>query len=152
LLLRADAEDAAGLQRIQDLISGDLERWGKRENLKVTWRGPDAIAAPSAAPNSPDNPISPTERAHSAGARASQDRLKLAAAGALGIALIVIVHLTLAGAATVFPLWLGWTAAGVLLTPAIVVVLHAIGPFLVLFATRSRELRHTICPYPRRPA
>ena len=45
LLLRADANDADGLQRIQDIITGDLERWGARENLKVVWRRADPLTA-----------------------------------------------------------------------------------------------------------
>jgi hypothetical protein len=75
----------------------------------------------------------------------------LTAAGGLGIALIVIVHLTLAGAATVLPLWLGWTAAGVLLIPAIVVVLHTVGP-LTIFGVVRHTLGRGPLHYPSAPA
>jgi hypothetical protein len=63
-------------------------------------------------------------------------RLMLTAAGGVGLALIVVAHLTLAGAATVIPLWLGWSAAGVLLVPAIVVAFHAVGPLTVFGVVR----------------
>jgi hypothetical protein len=141
LLLRADADDADGLRRIQDVISGDLERWGKRENLQVAWRGPDQLSPQSAALSSADNPFPQANRAQTTGASAGHHRLKLAAAGGLGIALIVIVHLTVAGAATVVPLWLGWTAAGVLLIPAIVVVLHAAAPLTIFGVVRHTHRR-----------
>jgi hypothetical protein len=54
LRLRADAMDADGLQRIQDVMTGDLERWGARENLKVAWRDPDPLSLQSVVPESTD--------------------------------------------------------------------------------------------------
>jgi hypothetical protein len=38
LALHADAADEASLTRIQDMIAGRLEKFGRRENLSVTWR------------------------------------------------------------------------------------------------------------------
>lgn len=38
LALRAEADDAASLRRIEDLITADIERFGTREHLTVTWR------------------------------------------------------------------------------------------------------------------
>jgi hypothetical protein len=35
--LRAEADDAASLRRIEGLIAADLERFGTREHLTVTW-------------------------------------------------------------------------------------------------------------------
>ena len=40
LTLRAEAADEESLQRIQDLISSRLERFGRRDQLKVTWEQP----------------------------------------------------------------------------------------------------------------
>jgi hypothetical protein len=37
LTLRADAADEESLTRIQDMIAGRLEKFGRRENLSVTW-------------------------------------------------------------------------------------------------------------------
>lgn len=41
LVLRAEAGDAASLRRIEDLIAADLERFGTREHLTVSWRNGD---------------------------------------------------------------------------------------------------------------
>lgn len=38
LTLRADATDEDNLQRVQDLVAEHLERFGKRDQLKVTWQ------------------------------------------------------------------------------------------------------------------
>jgi len=136
LLLRADANDADGLRQIQDVVSGDLERWGRRENLKVVWCGPDPLSAESAAPHSADNAVSQTNRPENKAPPTGHRQLMLSAAGGLGIALIVLVHLTLAGVITVFPLWLGWTAAGVILVPAMTLAVHAIGPLTIIGVVR----------------
>jgi hypothetical protein len=136
LRLRANANDTDGLRRIQDIISGDLERWGKRENLQVVWREPDALSAPAGVARPTDNPAPQNEPIGAASPNSRQRRLMLTAAGGVGIALILLAHLTLAGAATVIPLWLGWTAAGVLLVPAAVVALHAVGPLTIFGIVR----------------
>lgn len=41
LTVRVEAADAQGLQQLQELISRDLERFGKRRQLTVTWRQPE---------------------------------------------------------------------------------------------------------------
>ena len=38
LTLRAEAADQDTLTRIQDLVTGRLEKFGRREHLTVTWR------------------------------------------------------------------------------------------------------------------
>jgi hypothetical protein len=136
LLLRVDANDADDLQRIQGVISSDLERWGRRENLRVAWLAPKSLSAQSALAYPTDNPVATNEPPGTKLPDTRHHRLMLTAAGGAGIALIMLAHLTLAGAAAVFPLWLGWTAAGVLLVPAIVVVLHAVGPLTVFGVVR----------------
>jgi hypothetical protein len=52
LTLRAEAADPGSLARIQDLVAGRLEKFGRREQLTVTWQ---AAQAPGSAP-SPDTP------------------------------------------------------------------------------------------------
>jgi hypothetical protein len=37
LTLRAAADDAASLKRIQDMLTTRLENFGRRERLTVTW-------------------------------------------------------------------------------------------------------------------
>jgi hypothetical protein len=38
LVLRAEAADQDSLTRIQDLVGGRLEKFGRREHLTVTWQ------------------------------------------------------------------------------------------------------------------
>lgn len=40
LTLRARAADEENLQRIQELITGRLEKFGRRDHLTVTWQQP----------------------------------------------------------------------------------------------------------------
>ena len=48
LTLRAEAADEESLQLVQDLVTRDIERFGSREHLKVSWHRPDPpISAPA---------------------------------------------------------------------------------------------------------
>ena len=38
LTLRAEAADEEDLQRVQDIVTRDIERFGSREHLKVSWQ------------------------------------------------------------------------------------------------------------------
>jgi hypothetical protein len=40
LRLRAEATDEAGLRRIQDMLTTRLEKFGRREQLTVSWQPP----------------------------------------------------------------------------------------------------------------
>jgi hypothetical protein len=42
LVLRVQAADEDSLRRIQDVITRDLGRFGRREHLTVNWHRPDA--------------------------------------------------------------------------------------------------------------
>jgi hypothetical protein len=42
LTLHAEAEDQESLQRIQDIVTRDIERFGKRRRLTVTWQRTNA--------------------------------------------------------------------------------------------------------------
>jgi len=44
LTVRAEAASEENLQRIQDLIARNLERFGRREHLMVHWQRPQAPA------------------------------------------------------------------------------------------------------------
>ena len=44
LTVRIDATNEEDLQRIQNLITGNLERFGRRDQLKVNWQPPEAPA------------------------------------------------------------------------------------------------------------
>ena len=45
LAVRAEAADEQSLQRIQDLLTARLEKFGRREHLTVNWRRSEAAAA-----------------------------------------------------------------------------------------------------------
>ncbi len=45
LTVRAEAANEENLQGIQNLITRNLERFGRRDHLKVTWQRPVAPAA-----------------------------------------------------------------------------------------------------------
>jgi len=50
LTLRAEAADEESLQRVQGIIARDVERFGKRDQLAVTWqRAPSPNAQPGQA-------------------------------------------------------------------------------------------------------
>lgn len=138
LLLRAESHDTGALRRIQDVISCDLERWGVRENLKVLWSTPDLRSAEStisdAAYDRGRNADTPDTEFRPAG----RHRALLVSAGALGVALMIVAHLTLAGVVVSIPLWLGWTAMGVMLVPALTLLVHAVGPLTIIGVLRHR--------------
>ena len=45
LTLRAEAGDRESLQRVQDIIARDIERFGKRNQLTVSWQRAHASSA-----------------------------------------------------------------------------------------------------------
>jgi hypothetical protein len=45
LTLRAEAEDQGSLQRVQDIVTRDIERFGKRRQLTITWQPTNAHSA-----------------------------------------------------------------------------------------------------------
>ncbi len=44
LTLHAEAADEEDLQRVQGIVAGDIERFGRREHLRVNWQRPEAPA------------------------------------------------------------------------------------------------------------
>jgi len=45
LTLLAEATDENSLRQIQDLFAGRLEKFGRREHLRVAWQRPEADTA-----------------------------------------------------------------------------------------------------------
>jgi hypothetical protein len=46
LTLRAEAPDEESLRRLQDRVSERLQRFGRRDNLTVTWTTPHGVSKP----------------------------------------------------------------------------------------------------------
>lgn len=92
LTVRVDATDEQNLHRIQDIITRDIERFGRRDQLTVTWQRPEP--PPGSAPDQrPKHPAAPTAP------RGRHTTIILTTAGALAIALTAALHLGLGGAA-----------------------------------------------------
>jgi len=101
IALRIDAADEQNLQRIQQIITRDIERFGRREHLSVAWRNLDPPADPATAPPS-------LRTSHTRPARRALAGTGLLT-GLLAVVALVGVHLGLGSAAAA---WLGWTAVG----------------------------------------
>jgi hypothetical protein len=44
LTLRVEATDEDGLERIQDIITRNFNRFGRRERLTVDWQRPETLS------------------------------------------------------------------------------------------------------------
>ncbi|HKS43692.1 MAG TPA: DUF2218 domain-containing protein [Amycolatopsis sp.] len=125
LILRAQAADQQNLRRIQDVITWNLSRFGRRDHLKVHWH--DVLQSGEAeAPSEP--PPSGRRQGH-------RRTTILTTLGVVGIALLVVAHLGLGGAMVAALRWLGWSAVGVVAIPVLVVLAHAAAP-AILFGLR----------------
>jgi hypothetical protein len=127
IALRIDAADEQNLRRIQQIITRDIERFGRREHLSVAWRNLDPAADPATAP-----PPLRTGNARPA-------RRALAGTGLLAVVALVGVHLGLGSAAAA---WLGWTAVGGLSLAVLALVgVHVAVPVAAIRLRRHRFRR-----------
>ncbi|MEV0173140.1 DUF2218 domain-containing protein [Streptomyces sp. NPDC050803] len=107
LVLRVEADDEEGLRRLQELLAAHIGRFGRREELRVDWQG-SGTATPE-----PERPAPPS----------SSRRRRLAWVGTAAlVAVVVAVHLGLAGALLSAPRWTGWAAVGVVAAVALKVM------------------------------
>jgi len=150
LILRAEADNEEDLRRIQNLVAERLEKFGRRDHLTVTWQQPTAPAAEHEEPDSADEPRAAHAEQADVARPGHRATIILAAAGALGIALAVAAHLGLGVAALVASHWLGWTALGVVIVPAVIVLGHVLAPASVIglrhLATRGSGHSHRVRP------
>ncbi|MEJ1213704.1 MULTISPECIES: DUF2218 domain-containing protein [unclassified Streptomyces] len=112
--MQVDAEDEHDLRRLQALVTGHLERFGRRDGLQVSWERAGSAADPDA---------SGTAGASSGTDTARRRRLEL-----LGVAAAAVVflaaHLGLGGAVAASWRWTGGAVGalgGVFLVKAAVV-------------------------------
>jgi hypothetical protein len=125
LTLHVEATDTENLHRIQALLGWNLTRFGRRDQLTVAWQ--------------PDNrPDEPGEDGEHTARRGHRRTITLAATGALGVVLMIAVHLGVGGGALAAARWLGWTAAGLVITPILLVVGHAAIPMALVRLHRRR--------------
>ena len=117
LVVRVQAAEPEHRQRIQELIERNLSRFGRRDQLTVSWQDLAADTEEPAAPVS--------------GPRGHRRAITLAASGVLGVGLMVAMHLGLGGALAATS-WLGWSVAGLAIVPVVLVAAHAAVPLAVV--------------------
>jgi hypothetical protein len=117
LKLRLDADDDETLQRLQNGLAGRIEKFGRRDQLTVTWSRPEASDIP---PHKPTSTAGGPEAA-AAGRRRHTRSMTTAALWASG-AVVVAVHL-FGGAGLAAVTWLKWGADAVLVLIALKLVL-----------------------------
>lgn len=110
LTLRAEAVDRENLGRLQDLVTGHVERFGRRDGLQVSWR-------------ESDTPAQPLDAAEAFGGGPGPHRRHLKGAGLVtAVALVLAVHLGFGGAVLANWQWTGWAVGGVLAVVLVKVV------------------------------
>jgi hypothetical protein len=143
LILRAEAANEDDLRRIQELLAWNLIRFGRRDQLTVTWRPADATTPGEiSTPTSTD----PAPRAPAAPRRAPRGRMVLTVTGVLGVMLTVAVHLGLGSGVVAASRWLGWTAFGLVAVPIVIVIGHAAIPATVIGLRRRATRRKQASP------
>lgn len=128
LMVRVEATDEEKMHRIQDIITNDLERFGRREHLSVTWRTPAAPTAPTPVNHLP-NRWTELRRDH---------RLPILVTVAGGLA--VAVHLGLGGYLLAYT---PWTVSGAVVILAVLLVKLAV---IVLGRKSIRRCRAAPAP------
>ncbi|MFI6850868.1 DUF2218 domain-containing protein [Streptomyces sp. NPDC050416] len=107
LVLRVEAAEEDDLRRLRDLVAGHVERFGRRDRLRVNWEATDSATGSPAARGVGDGlPSAP-----GSGARGS--RLKVVGIAAV-IAIVLAVHLGLGDVLLSNWRWTGWAAGGLL--------------------------------------
>lgn len=128
LVLRVEATDQDAMRRIQDIVTRDLERFGRRDGLTVSWPPPRALDTD---PGAPDAGAMPSPGAK-ASARTGRRRALLVAVIA-GVA--IAAHAALGTAVLANARWTG---------PAVDVVLAIVLVKSLLVAFGGEALRARI--------
>lgn len=106
--IRIDAADEQGLAQIRDVITRDLERFSRREPLTVAWTEPDEA---DDGPFRPAAAMRPPRRARRPGVQA----ILLI----LAVAVVIAVHVGLAGTIASRSPWTGLATTVILLLVAV---------------------------------
>jgi hypothetical protein len=132
LTLRIDATDEENLRQIQEIITRDFQRFGRREHLTVDWHRPEAHSGHTEQQPMPTGK-SPTRRHR-------RRMIVLAVAGALAVA----VHLGLGGVVLANSRWTSGAADIVLAIVVGKVLLIVLGRLTI---RRNRAGRRTTYAY-----
>jgi hypothetical protein len=134
LSLHAEAAADDDLRRLQDLVVGHIERFGRREGLRVHWQSlsPDTPAPPPADAAVAVDVIQPP--AGETGPRRGRFR----AMGLGGVVVLVLaVHLGLGGVLLSSWRWTGWAVGGLL--AAVLVKVALMGWFAIRRSPRRYD-------------
>jgi len=131
LTLRVEAADEENLRRLQDLVAGHIERFGRRDELRVTWQ---QVEAPTNLPGKAVSGVPAPERGTGTEKRGWRGRTTVLTAV---VALVLAVHLGLGGVLVANWQWTGWAAGGVLAVVLVKVVV--LGGFAVQRGRASKS-------------
>ncbi|MFF3412460.1 DUF2218 domain-containing protein [Streptomyces sp. NPDC002742] len=125
LSMRAEATTEGDLRRLQDLLAGHVERFGRRDGLRVNWRSPS--------PETPAVPVAVAVEAEAARPSARETVPRRGHFKTVGVvvvvALVLAVHLGLGGVLLSDRRWTGWAVGGLLAVVLVKVAL--VGGFAV---------------------
>ncbi|MFE9880648.1 DUF2218 domain-containing protein [Streptomyces sp. NPDC005784] len=132
LSLHVEAAADDDLRRLQDLVAGHIERFGRRDGLRVHWQSPETPAPPPAVAAAVA-----ADAAQGPAGEAVPRRGRFRAMGLMGVVVLVLaVHLGLGGVLLSNWRWTGWAVGGLL---AVVLVKAAL---VGGFAIRRRPRRY----------
>lgn len=115
LVLRVEAAAEDDLSRLQDLVSGHAERFGRRDGLRVNWQ-------PTSSPAGTGEAAAGVPQVQAGGAVRRRGHLKVA--GLVAVVVIVLaVHLGLGSVLVSNWRWTGWAAGGLLAVVLVKIVL-----------------------------
>ena len=134
LAITAEAADEADLQRVQGLIAGRLEMFGRRDDLQVIWDRPGRTVR--------DNTTDTESSTPTVMVAALSGRRGTVTAGAVG-ALAVAAHLVVGGTVLVTQRWIGWTVDIVI--ALVVVKLLAVTAVVLRRRARQRNKASSRC-------
>ncbi|MGW7611434.1 DUF2218 domain-containing protein [Streptomyces sp. NPDC054766] len=122
LSLHVEAAADDDLRRLQDLVAGHIERFGRRDGLRVHWQSPETPALPLA--------VAAAVAAQSPAGEAVPRRGHFRAMGLVAVVvLVLVVHLGLGGVLLSNRRWTGWAVGGLLAVVLVKVAL--VGGFAV---------------------
>jgi hypothetical protein len=131
LALHVEAADQAAVQQIQDIITRDLERFGRREQLTITWQSaqPSTVAPATSAP-----------------AQADRANRRTPILLAVLIVAAIAVHLGLGGAMLADSRWASVSIDVILLIVIVKILMVAVGRRLLHRDLHSLFRRHRSGP------
>ncbi|MGC2997071.1 DUF2218 domain-containing protein [Streptomyces sp. G35A] len=106
LMLRAEATSEGDLRRLEHLVAGHVERFGRRDGLQVNWQQPAPVAQ--------EGSFGATDVPGAAGGTIAGRSRHLKLLGLFAVVLVFVAHLGLGGVLVTNWHWTSGTAGAVL--------------------------------------